>query len=120
MEIIKLMFREGVLGDEFGLDKASWIEPLRLNPSGFIRSQGLGVGLPAASRCPVPPWDSARKKTINKYGSSDFFLQNSEWKETSILYKVAFFSYFAIVRKALRETERHPQQACSDRLRSAS
>lgn len=39
---LKLMFREGVLGDEFGLDKASWIELLRLNPSGFIRSGGGG------------------------------------------------------------------------------
>lgn len=64
------------------------------------KKPGVGVGLPVASRCPVPPWDSARKETINKYGSSDFYLQNSERKETSFLYKVAFLSYFTIVTKA--------------------
>lgn len=61
---------------------------------------GVGVGLPVASRCPVPPWNSARKETINKYGSSYFYLQNSERKKTSFLYKVAFLSYFTIVTKA--------------------
>lgn len=109
---LNLMFREGVLGDEFGLDKASWIELQRLNPSGFIRSREWGWG------CLLPQDALCHLRTLPERRPSTNMAPLSFTSRT--LYKVTFLSYFTIVMEALRETERHPQQASSDRLRSAS
>lgn len=74
--------------------------------------------MPQDALCYLGTLPERRPSTNN--GSSDFYLQNSEPREISFLYKVSVLRCFTIVTKALRDSGRHPQQAGSDKTPESS